>query len=533
MARMTAPKSGAKIRMYRQGHGDCFLLAFAPKTKKARPVYMLIDCGYKPGSQIVRHGKKVTASRVVKDIAAATGKKIDVIVVTHEHQDHVNGLGKFKDFEFGEAWFAWTEDPDDEDANDFRRRHKDQLLGLLGARHALKLAAAAGDGGASDTVSRMDELLALELGNDADDNGEDASDDAILSGLNIATVFGARAKDPLKSANKKAMKLIKERAGQRLRFISPHGDILTPGNARNVRIYPLGPPRDETMLADEDPRGKENFPGHGAAPSFSFFSAALRYLPAGEEGGPGDGAMAINETPFSPRFGQAVDEALASKEGFGGRIYGRSGPAQARDGTEVPAGEAWRRIDEEWLFAAEDFALKLNRGINNTSLVLAVELTKSGKVLLLTGDAQRGNWKSWDDGSFKVNGKTRTAKQLLANTVVYKAGHHGSHNATLHGGPDSDYPNLGWMGRGKFASEFTVFITAHRHWAINKKGKWDHPFPLIKEALLKKSGGRLFQTDEDCPEKPEGVSQLDWDSFMDNGKVKCTDLYFELTVTDT
>jgi hypothetical protein len=48
------PKGGAIVRMYRIGHGDCFLIAFAGKKK---PVHVLIDCGYKPKSPsfISRH----------------------------------------------------------------------------------------------------------------------------------------------------------------------------------------------------------------------------------------------------------------------------------------------------------------------------------------------------------------------------------------------------------------------------------------------------------------------------------------------
>ena len=42
MAKITAPKSGVKIRMYRQGHGDCFLLAFAGDKADGTPVIMLI-----------------------------------------------------------------------------------------------------------------------------------------------------------------------------------------------------------------------------------------------------------------------------------------------------------------------------------------------------------------------------------------------------------------------------------------------------------------------------------------------------------
>ena len=52
---MEAPKSGVKVRMYRHGHGDCFLLAFPGKANGvSRNVYVLIDCGLKPGSEIDR-----------------------------------------------------------------------------------------------------------------------------------------------------------------------------------------------------------------------------------------------------------------------------------------------------------------------------------------------------------------------------------------------------------------------------------------------------------------------------------------------
>ncbi|MEE8522893.1 MAG: MBL fold metallo-hydrolase, partial [Thermoanaerobaculia bacterium] len=134
MPAMTAPKSGVKVRMYRQGHGDCFLLAF-PRRGGGKPVYMMIDCGYKPGSQKTLKVKKI--ADVAKHIGEATDKFIDVVVITHEHQDHVNGLSHFKDFTFGQAWFAWTEDPEDDIANALRKKHKDQLLGLLGAREQM------------------------------------------------------------------------------------------------------------------------------------------------------------------------------------------------------------------------------------------------------------------------------------------------------------------------------------------------------------------------------------------------------------
>ena len=61
MPRIEAPKSGVKIRMYRQGHGDCFLLTM--RQENGDPYYILIDCGYKPGSEI-----KVPIEAVIEDI---------------------------------------------------------------------------------------------------------------------------------------------------------------------------------------------------------------------------------------------------------------------------------------------------------------------------------------------------------------------------------------------------------------------------------------------------------------------------------
>jgi hypothetical protein len=55
----------------------------------------------------------------------------------------------------------------------------------------------------------------------------------------------------------------------------------------------------------------------------------------------------------------------------------------------------------------------------------------NGKVLLFAADAQVGNWLSWQDLSWTVGGKTVTGPDLLGRTILYKAGHHGSHNATL------------------------------------------------------------------------------------------------------
>jgi len=94
-----------RIRMYRVGFGDCFLVSL-PGTPTA---HILVDCG------VHSRGDLKTMPKVVDDIAAETGKRLDLIIASHAHQDHVSGFSKckeaFRQFSVGEVWLPWTEDP--------------------------------------------------------------------------------------------------------------------------------------------------------------------------------------------------------------------------------------------------------------------------------------------------------------------------------------------------------------------------------------------------------------------------------------
>jgi hypothetical protein len=98
--------------------------------------------------------------------------------------------------------------------------------------------------------------------------------------------------------------------------------------------------------------------------------------------------------------------------------------------THTESGQSWRRIDGDWLDIASSLALQLDSATNNTSLVLAIEVG-NGKVLLFAADAQVGNCLSWQDLSRTIAGKAVTGPDLLGRTILYKARHHGSHDATL------------------------------------------------------------------------------------------------------
>src|SRR5882762_121105 len=101
----------ARIRMYRVGLGDCFLLSV---NDKGTIRHMLIDCGMFAGSRLDKNAvEKDLQIEIVKNIAGESGNKLDVVVVTHEHMDHVSIFNSaksvFKDIKIGEAWFGWVE----------------------------------------------------------------------------------------------------------------------------------------------------------------------------------------------------------------------------------------------------------------------------------------------------------------------------------------------------------------------------------------------------------------------------------------
>ena len=71
------------IRMYRLGTGDCFTVKFM----KGRTVSfkLMIDCGCWQGDRAHIEPFVTELKRDVKD-------KVDALVVTHEHKDHVYGF---------------------------------------------------------------------------------------------------------------------------------------------------------------------------------------------------------------------------------------------------------------------------------------------------------------------------------------------------------------------------------------------------------------------------------------------------------
>jgi hypothetical protein len=111
-------KANIRIRMYRTGFGDCFLLSFGAASS-AR--HVLVDFGAHAQGEIGTMGP------IMDHLESATGKRLDLLVATHPHRDHISGFGQFADrfaqFEIGEVWMPWTDDPKEKDAAALERKH--------------------------------------------------------------------------------------------------------------------------------------------------------------------------------------------------------------------------------------------------------------------------------------------------------------------------------------------------------------------------------------------------------------------------
>src|SRR5712664_3962890 len=125
------------IRMYDVGFGDCF---FVKINLAGATCKMLFDCGsIKAGPRPIED--------VVKDVIEAAKdpdlkSRIDVIVATHRHKDHVSGFASslWKAVEVKEVWMPWTENPDDSAARKVRESQS-KLAAALASNAQRKKAA--------------------------------------------------------------------------------------------------------------------------------------------------------------------------------------------------------------------------------------------------------------------------------------------------------------------------------------------------------------------------------------------------------
>ena len=104
-------QAGVRIRMYRVGFGDFFLMSVP--AADGGMAHVLVDCG------VHAHDLGVIDDAVAQ-LKADTDGKLALVIMTHRHADHISGFGSaratFETFEVEQVWMSWFEDPGDKAA---------------------------------------------------------------------------------------------------------------------------------------------------------------------------------------------------------------------------------------------------------------------------------------------------------------------------------------------------------------------------------------------------------------------------------
>lgn len=474
-----------RIRMYRHGLGDCLLLRFARESGEGT-FNVLIDCGLI--SVASKPKEKMTA--VVEDIAEACDGRIDIAVMTHEHWDHSSGFSEqqvqaaFDEIDVREVWYAWTEDPTNDLGRKLRRERAAKVKAVSMAAQAL----------AGITDNPLAARRSEELGN--------------VLGFFGVDMAAAKAGKGSIGKTRAAFEYLAQRPGVRVRYRHTKDAPYSLPGVDGVRVYAFGPPEDEVMLKKSRPTksGREVYELSAELNVTTNLDRAFDRLAAGASGA----TAGTSDCPF--------DESCHQRH---------SSPQllQLQANTWNAPGEEWRRIELDWTQAAESLAIDLDSHTNNTCLVLAFEFVDTGEVFLFPADAQIGNWLSWADLRWRVRNEDVaewvTAHELLARTVFYKVGHHGSHNATLRA-----------LGLELMTNEdLTAFIPVMQAEALKNRWK-EMPFKPLVSRLKQKTRGRLLRTDDKLPPKAADLAQLtpqERGLFSDALKEGEGKLYYELS----
>jgi hypothetical protein len=369
---------GVSVRMYQVGFGDCFLVTFEydgptpPGTRTER--HMLIDFGR---NRRPHHGGDL--EQVARSIKARCNGELDVVVVTHRHEDHLSAFGSKAIAKIiGECdpkliVRSWTEDPD-ADANLNKpafaadRRY---LAALRGARSFMAQLAGGFDLDSTVVGSRLKVLAATEVANQA--------------AVNQLRDWG---KPP--------------HGAEYLHVGKPTSiGTLIPGATFQVLSPPL-PTVYRGIARQVDDHDDE------------FWHLWQRRLPMAL-----DGAAALE----AAQPGAAAARATGTAAGGGGRRRRRSTVAEA-PGEIGPVRWLTEKIRRQQVASLLRLVTWLDGVMNNTSVVL---LIKAGnRRLLFPGDAQLESWQWITSASPNAS----TTRSRLAKVDLYKVGHHGSRNAT-------------------------------------------------------------------------------------------------------
>jgi len=380
---LSNPITKVIVHMYKMGTGDCFVLKFMAKEQET--FKMMIDCG-------TWNRKFVDIRPFISTLKKDVSKHVDVMVVTHEHKDHVLGFQAGKKqftsgFNIDRIWMGWSENDTDEKVKSWKDKHGEKKAALNLAVSQLK-----------DPAHKRRTERQLDGSSHLNEIIEQRRYFAeVLADFAELHVSGGEYKGSLQG-----MAVVKKDiANNNISYFRPGTVMENIEGLEGVRIYVLGPPELWERIRQESGEEGEAYKHNRELEESDLFLQALE----------ANGTSQPDNTlyPFEEFYLMDKGEKL--------KPY------------ERPE-ESWRRIDYDWLYSSGAFALRMNSLTNNLSLALAFEFLPSGKVILFPGDAEFGSWKSWHDINWKDKGYDVSTEDLLNRVVFYKVAHHLSHNGT-------------------------------------------------------------------------------------------------------
>jgi len=374
---------GATIRAYQVGFGDCFLLTFKypnGENKSDRERHVLIDFGSTGMPLGVDSADQMM--KVAEDISHRCHGKLQIVVATHRHKDHISGFSTKKDGKgTGEIIAAlhpdlviqpWTEDPALEDSELKEDSNEQQTGQALSAQYFSSL----------KHMNNLANTITMEIAH--------LRSEKFMKALSeeLADQIGFLSEDnslPNRSAVANLASMGKNH------YVSYGSKLDVSHILPGVKIHVLGPPTLEQHAAIKQQKSKDEnefwMLQGAAARTFWKLQAASGEL----------------ITDFTSGNSRLFPDADIFQHFF-------------------PSHDRWfirqlRSLRGEQLLSLVRI---LDRAMNNTSVILLFEF--AGKKLLFPGDAQIENWE------YALTDK-QTA-ELLKDVCVYKVGHHGSRNAT-------------------------------------------------------------------------------------------------------
>lgn len=378
------------VRMYRMGTGDCFVLNFFADKKST--FKMMIDGG-------TWSGDAAHCGKYISDLKTYVEGHIDVLVMTHEHLDHVHAWDVCRElltenFRVDEVWMAWTEEDTKDKVKDWQDKYGNQKKALA------KAASDLGQAVKSEAYAR---IFDNEINGNAMLGARKVLAGDLTAYVQLELGLGANGIYAGPLAGMKVVKALKSR----FRYFKP-GDLITKiSGLPGIRFFVLGPPENWEQVKKESGGKGESYDHNKSLDISDAFSAAVL--------NEGIGSKSAEVLPFESDY-----ECPAEEDCKLWTVYRQEE-------------NLWRNIDQDWLFSAGSLALRINSITNNLSLALAIEFEESGKIALFPGDAEYGSWASWHDlkWSEKSRNKSRPfMEDLLNRTVFYKVAHHLSHNGT-------------------------------------------------------------------------------------------------------